>query len=103
MCDPTGLPGRLSLSPRSRTRASGPSLGPEVAELPTRPGNAAEGRDGDPFPKAPGDRYSVAVCGFVLEETEGEFCCCEILYREPRNESCMNVDEYYLPKVKQKD
>lgn len=30
----------------------------EAAELPTPPGNAAEGRHGDPCPEAPGDRYS---------------------------------------------
>lgn len=30
----------------------------EAAELPTPPGNTAEGRHGDPCPEAPGDRYS---------------------------------------------
>lgn len=45
---------------------------------------------------------SLSVCGFVSEETEGEVSCCEILYGKLRNDSCMNVDESYLPKVKQK-
>lgn len=68
-----------------------------------RPGNAAEGAMETPAWK-PQDTGTVShcICGFVMEETKGEFSCSESLYGKPRNESCMNVVESYLPKVKQK-
>lgn len=47
-----------------------------AAELPTPPGDATQGRYGDPCPEAPGDRYNGPfrswVCGFAVEEADRE-------------------------------